>query len=361
MAQGNGVRRVCSCIAITLSFSGVVIAADWKFEASDGLSSMKLGFLAQARAESIENAAGETARDLYFRRLRLLFGGQLAPKWSFFFETDSPNLGRGESDGSKNASDIFIQDFVITYEHVDALKVDFGLILIPLSHNSQQSAASLLPSDYGPFSFLNSGATDSRVGRDYGVQVRGYAVGKSLEYRAGVYQGERGEDSTNDFRYAGRVVWYPLEPDTAFYYVGTTLGKKKILAIGGGLDVQEEYRAYSADVFFDHPVGTHHAITAQLARIHLDGDSFFSEVPEQDVTSLELGWYFARAKLQPYGAWYDRDVDDAASSDETQFEVGVAWYWEAYERVLKLGYGQLRKDGTADRDRLVLQLQIFHF
>lgn len=363
----HSVNRSFKChafavVAVALSTAALsASAAEWKIELGEDGSSIKFGFLAQMRAETIETADGEDfARELYFRRLRLLFGGSLGPRWSYFFETDSPNLGKGEADGSKGASDVYIQDFLITYKHAQQLHVDMGLLLIPLSHNSQQSAGSLLPSDYGPFSFLNSGPTDSRVGRDYGVQARGYLADNHFEYRAGVFQGERGDDSTNDFRYVGRLVWYPFEADTAFFYAGTTLGKKRILAIGAGLDTQEEYRAWAADVFLDQPLAGGDGLTLQVARISYDGDEIFPELPEQDVTSVEVGYYDGKTRLQPYAAWYDRDFAGALA-DEQQLEIGCAWYLAGFERVLKLAYGQLRKDEAVDRDRVVLQLQVLHF
>ena len=47
-----------------------------------------------------------------------------------------------------------------------------------------EEAASLLPIDYGPYTFANSAPTQSSVGRDTGIQARGYLANKRLEYRA---------------------------------------------------------------------------------------------------------------------------------------------------------------------------------
>jgi hypothetical protein len=122
--------------------------------------------------------------------------------------------------------------------------VEGGLMLTPNSHNSETSAAALLPIDYGPYSFLESTPTGSRVGRDYGVQLRGY-LAKHFEYRLGVYQGYRGENSTEPFRYVGRVVFYLFDPETGFFYTGTSLGTKKIVAIGLSADFQDTYQSYA--------------------------------------------------------------------------------------------------------------------
>jgi hypothetical protein len=337
--------------------------AEWKIESKDGDTSIKFGFLAQLRADAVDRPDGETARDIYFRRLRLLLGGKLGKKWSFFIETDSPNLGKGEGDGSKSSSDIFIQDAFFTYSHSNAFKIDMGQILIPLSHNSQQSAATLLPVDYAPFSFLNSGPTDSRVGRDYGVQFRGFLANDHFEYRAGIFQGNRGVDSTNGFRYVGRAVFYPFEADKGFYYAGTTLGKKQILALGAGYETQEEYRAYSADVFYDQPIGDGNGLTLQAGFYHYDGDVIFPELPEQDALQFELGYYIGSVKLMPFVTYYERDFEDPELVDQSGsiFQIGLGYYMKGFNRTLKASYGRIRPDVGDDRTQILVQLQLFYF
>jgi len=337
-------------------------SAQWEIKSDDGNASIKFGFLAQMKAEAQDTAdGGDTAQDLYFRRLRILVGGKMGDGWTYFFETDSPNLGKGESDGTKGAGDVYIQDFFVSYSKTDKFRFDAGMILIPLAHNSTQSAATLMPVDYGPYSFLNSGPTDSRVGRDYGVQIRGHLAKDHFEYRLGAYQGQRGTDSTNQFRYAGRVVWYPFEADKGVFYTGTTLGKKHILAIGAGADAQEDYRATAFDVFWDRPFGESNGFTVQAGWIEYDGDVFFPTLPKQSVMQAELGLWIGSAKVQPFLAWAERDYDDPASVDEARYEVGLAWYMKGFERVLKFAYGKIDPDSGEKLDRFTIQLQAFRF
>ena len=348
-------------MALVLAAGTSAAHAEWKIESKDGETSIKFGFLAQMRADAVDRPDGETARDLYFRRLRLLLGGKLGKKWSFFIETDSPNLGKGEGDGSKSSSDIFIQDAFFTYSHSNAFKVDIGQILIPLSHNSQQSAATLLPVDYAPFSFLNSGPTDSRVGRDYGVQFRGFLAKDHFEYRAGIFQGNRGEDSTNGFRYVGRAVFYVFEADKGFYYAGTTLGKKQILALGAGYETQEDYQAYAVDVFYDQPIGDGNGLTVQAALLHYDGDVIFPELPEQDAVQLEFGYYFSKVSLMPFVTYYDRDFEDEMLVDGSIFQIGLGYYMKGFNRTIKASFGQIRPDVGDDLTQILVQLQLFYF
>ena len=74
-----------------------------------------------------------------------------------FVETDSPNLGKSSNAGVKDANDMFIQDFAATYKVSQRFMLDAGLLLMEQSYNHNQSAATLLSTDYGPYTFVESG------------------------------------------------------------------------------------------------------------------------------------------------------------------------------------------------------------
>jgi hypothetical protein len=355
-------------LVLVAAFATGVNAAEWKIASEDGNSSIKFGFLMQGRVEfndfvvpETDPVQTDTAQDFYLRRARLLIGGQIAPKWTFFIETDSPNLGKGESDGTKNAGDVYLQDWAVTFNQSDAFKLDMGMLLIPFGHNGTQSAASLLPVDYGVFSFLTNGPTDSRIGRDYGVLARGYLADKHFEYRAGVFSGQRGTDSTNDFRYVARVVYHVFEPEAGLFYSGTNLGKKKILSIGGSYDHQEEYNGYVVDVYWDQPIGEGNGLTLQADYTQLDGDTFLTALPKQKVIYAEAGFYFAGAKLMPYATYGNRNFDADTTPDVDVIGGGLAYYIAGHNRALKLQYTQTKPDGGTSLDTITLQMQVFQF
>lgn len=336
------------------------LQAQWQISTEDG-SSIKFGFLAQARAESVDVGA-DTAQNLFFRRLRLLAGGKINDQLSFFFETDSPNLGKGSADGSKDAGDIFIQDFVITWKpKSDAFNLDVGMLLNELSYNSNQSAASLMATDYGPFSFVWSGPLTARVGRDYGVRARGYVANDRLEYRAAVLQGNRGVGNDNSFRFLGRLMLNIIGNQKGLFYTGTTLGKKQLLSVGASYDKQEDYEAYTGDVFWDQPVGGGNGFTLQGDWMHLDGDVFLPSLPEQDDLMLEAGFYIASVKLLPFIQYADRDFDDAARADDDKVQVGLGYMFNGHNGNLKFSYGKIGVDGGDDRDEFWINFQVFKF
>ena len=337
--------------------------AQWEIKPTDG-SSIKVGFLLQGQAESVDVAGSDdTSNNLFFRRARILLGGKINDQWTFFFETDSPNLGKGTgATGAKDAGDMYIQDFVVTYKPgSDAFNLDVGMMLNEVSYNSNQSAATLLATDYGPYTFAWSAPLQARVGRDYGVRARGYLFGDHLEYRASVMQGVRGENSDNDFRFLGRLMFNVFEAQKALFYTGTTLGKKQLLSFGASFDKQEEYETVGVDAFWDQPVGDGNGITVQADWSSLDGDDFLGALPEQENLFVEAGFYINSMKLLPFVQYADRNFKDSALADTDKIMVGLGYMFAGHNGNVKLSYGQHGTDGADDRDEIWLQLQLFRY
>jgi len=334
--------------------------AQWVVENKDATQSLKFGLLLQPNYEAIETVSGDHySQNLYFRRLRLLFGGKISESWSFFIETDSPNLGKGNALGVKDSGDIYIQDAVITYKAGDWLMVDTGMILFPISYNHNQSAAALLALDYGPYSFVENGALNERIGRDYGVQLRGYPFSKHFEYRVGIFQGYRGIDSANPFRYSARVAFWLTEAPTGYYYPGTLLASKNAWQIGASYDAQRDYKAYDLDTWGEFKIGNT-ALTFQGAYTHFDGGDFLPALAKQDDILVEVGLLLFGV-VTPYVQYAQQDFDDSSLNDENQIQGGINWWIKKHNLNLKLAYTQIDKDNFDKRNQVRLQLQFMNF
>src|SRR6266581_1134883 len=230
------INRVIGMMACALLGVAASASAQAVIKVSDDVN-VKFGMLLQTQADWTQDAAtGSYQENLFIRRVRFLVGGQVAPKITFFFETDDPNLGKSVS-GTKNISTGFtVQDAYLEWKAADAFALDAGLMFIPLCRNCYQSAATLLPIDYGAYAFLHGGPTKSVVGRDTGFMARGYLAKSRLEYRVGAFQGARDRLSANPLRWAGHLQYAFLDPEAGFFTTGTYLGKKKVLTVGGGFD-----------------------------------------------------------------------------------------------------------------------------
>jgi len=358
-----------------LSICGAVLMAGWlaqpaaaqiQVNSPDGKMSLKLGLLAQAEGEAIDNApnaAGDVhaADNLFLRRIRILGNFTFSDDLTFFFETDAPNLGKGNADGTKNNADLFLQDAYATYKFSKGLQLDAGMMLPPNSYNHTQSAATLMTIDYGFSTFNESTPITGRAGRDYGVEARGYLADDHLEYRAGVFQGARGVGNTNPFRLSGRVTYWAWGAETGFFYRGTSLGKTATLGIGGSYDVQKEYKAYSGDLYWEQPVAGGDGITVQVDYQTLDGDVFLKTLPKQVNTLAEVGYYFHGPKLQPYIQYTKTDFDLATLADVTWKQLGLAFFFGGHNQNVKLALTDIDKKGAKTRKQYLLQYQVFQF
>lgn len=346
-------------------FGGLVArpaAAQLQWASADGQMSLKLGLLSQVQFEALDNAdATHSGNNIFFRRLRLLGAFKLSDKLSVFVDTDNPNLGKGNADGSKNNIDLFIQDFTVTYSFNKAFSLDAGLMLTPSSYNHTQSAATLMAIDYGAYSFNESTPLTARTGRDYGVEARGYLADDHLEYRGGVFQGDRGVGSANPFRVAGRLTYWAWGAETGFFYRGTSLGKSKTLGIGGSFDIQKEYKSYSGDLYWEQPVAGGDGITLQVDYQTLDGDVFLPSLPKQANTLAEIGYYIHAARLQPYLQYMKNDLDNPALADEQRTQVGIAFFFGGHNQNIKLGYTDIDKQRAPKRNQYLAQYQVYQF
>jgi len=347
---------------VVLIAAAAPASAQLVLTSADGKQSIKLGILGQFALQTLDTANGqETTKDLFIRRARVI--GQV--KWgddlSLFFDTDSPNLGKGNPDGSKNNADLFLQDFVVTYTVAKEFQLDGGLILLAQDYNHNSSAASLLTVDYGAYTFNETTATTSRTGRDYGVQARGYLFDDHLEYRVGAFQGFRGIDSKNDFRYAGRLAFYVVGPETGLFYRGTSLGKLQTLSIAGSFDTQKDYSNYGFDVFFEQPVNGGDGLTAQFDYNWLNGKAFLPAIAKQKIWLGEVGYYFHTLKLQPFFQYNSEKFDVAGHVDEDRFFGGLAYYLQGHNSNIKVQFGRLEPKGGVKRNQFNVQYQVFAF
>jgi hypothetical protein len=250
------------------------------------------------------------------------------------------------------------------------------MMLMPLSHNGLQGATTLYGWDYFAYSFQQSGALGSYVGRDNGVQARGL-IAKHLEYRVGAFTGRRvalpavmgvepAQPSRTAVRVAGRVQYNVFDAETAFFYAGTYGGSKKILSIGGGFDVQKEYKAFAGDVFLDWPLGSD-VLTAQANIVRYDGGSWATSIVPQTDIMAEAGYRIGALKLSPIVRFEMSNVDSdratAAAPDQKRLGVGLAWWVLGHNANVKVFYTNITSDadpttpgGAAPNLRTINQL-----
>jgi hypothetical protein len=267
----------------------------------------------------------------------------------------------------------------------NGLLIQAGLQYVPLCRNCIASPPALLAMDFGSYSLLNSGVTSSSTGRDVGFLAKGYLLDNKLEYRAGVFSGARASTNTvgsavptqvasNSLRGAGRVALQLLDAEPISYAMPMTyLGRRKVLQLGVGGDLQSSYRAYSADAFLSYPVGTD-GVTLSGTFIHYDGSTFFTGLPKQNTFETEAGYHFNAASFTPWVKFETRQFDQAVKSvavqDDTRFQVGGTYFVMGNNLNVKAAYQFSSFDRTTaalaplsalTQNGFTLQLQAFYY
>ena len=354
-------RHIVVVLAVALSlFAASAALGQMQIKVNDNVN-LKFGILLQTQGDATQDVVSRLyAQNVFIRRARLLLGGQITPNLTFFAETDSPNLGKSLTTGTKNSQpSMFLQDAYVEYKVKDAFSIDAGLMLVSPSRNGLQSAASLMPIDYGAHTFANSAPTQSSAGRDTGMQAKGYLLNKHLEYRAGLFQGMR-DAQNRELRTTARVQYNFFDTETSYFYTGTYLGKKKILAIGAGYDHQHKYEGYAGDIFFDYPLANG-AITAQLDHIRYDGKTFLKSLPDQHDTLFEAGYLIGKTKWMPVVQIAQRNFTSGTLNDETRIGGGLNYFLTGHNANIKALYTRVDTKNLRRANQFTVQLQFFYF
>jgi hypothetical protein len=200
------------------------------------------------------------------------------------------------------------------------------------------------------------------VGRDYGVQVRGYPAKQHFEYRLGAFQGLRGVEARNTLRFTGRAVYYPFAAESGFFYGGTFQGTKRVLGLGASVDRQKQYGAYGADVFVEQPFNKgEQGITAQFNWLRFDGSTFLTALPKQDTYLIEAGYHFMKGTYTPFVQYAVRNFASPTTADQNSLQVGLAHWMAGHQRNLKFSAGRLHADGKPNQTQVLAQAQIFFY
>lgn len=353
----------------------------------------RFGLLLQSTADWAQDPnSAAYSENIFLRRIRFIALASVTKDVSVFFQTDNPRAGNAGTTGTKIINTGFVtQDAYLEWKVLgEALMVDGGLFYVPQSRGVLNSSSSGLSYDTPTFGLQQVTATGSTAGRDYGIGFKGYVIdGGRLEYRVAAFDGSRltttaqpaplGPEagSRNSFRAAARVQYDFLDTERAYTYVGSNLGRKKILVLGAWGDTQGDFSAYGADAMVDVPLGPG-AVTAEVDYLHYDGGSQFNQVvggivtpllPRQSAVFAHAGYYFEAVKLQPFLRYERNDFAESkfSSRDSRRYAGGLNWYVSGNNLKVTAFYERIVpsvRPATAlqkDTNHFAVQLQAYYF
>ena len=331
----------------------------------DGDISLSIGYWAQGWYQYVDPENGEELNDFMIRRTYFSVKGTATPELSFFMHYAGDRIGQDGLDNSSYGlgTGLALRDAWVTYKVLgNDFMIQAGRMYIPFTRNyGTTSTKALLTTelDWGQGGIRSGIFYPSKVGRDDSVTLWGNVLEDKLQYRLMV--GEGAESSAlnpdDNLRFAGRLSFNLFDTETGWFNKSTNLGQKKILAIGGGFDYQQDlvwgdkqddYTAYTADIHLDMPMGAG-ALTADLAYIGIDNSvngitsSDLTAGTDGDIMTGQLGFLF-NENIQPF-VHAEVIMPDASGAEDTNvYGAGLNYYIKGLANKLTAEYTLVDSD-----------------
>ncbi|MDO3379890.1 porin [Geoalkalibacter halelectricus] len=330
---------------------------------------LQLGFLAQLQYETVENAAGtdnnKWSNEFFTRRARILAMGSVHEKVKFFFDTDVPNAGKTGSDNS-----LIWNDGIIDFQFMPEINVSMGRILPPFALETQASATTLLGIDYNLNSIKLPTPNDRSFWRDDGVEARGLLAGGLIDYRVGVFKGQRDAamNPDDELRTTGMIMVNLGDAQGGWFYNMNSLGAIDALSFGVGFDRiphsaagVSNGKAWSLFALVDQGLGIGR-LTGAAAYYDWDGDGWAGGF-EGKTASVQAGYLVPcmlldGAHWQPVVRWQHQNPDVGPKLDT--LNLGLNYYLRGHNVNFKVDYAVNDQIIAGERvDAFRFQTQIY--
>jgi hypothetical protein len=339
---------------------------------------LQFGFLAQLQYELADGTSGANGEgwgsEFFARRLRIMGRGSVHKKVKFWFSTDVPNAGRS---GAPNT--IIWNDGFVDLQLAPEFNIAVGRFLVPFGPENRASPATSLGIDYNLNAIKIPTYADRAFWRDDGIEVRGMLFDGLIDYRGGVFRGERtynvaGPDDPvqlnnpdRELRTMGMVMLNFADPQPGWFYNPNSLGALKVLSVGAGYDRipnsapdRENSRAWSVFAVVEQPVGKGR-VNLQATYYDWDGTAWTGGF-EGTTIGAQLGYLvpgeMAGGLWQPVVRFQRQDNPDAEFTLNT-YNLGLNYFLKKHAFNIKLDYAiSERMVGGEGVDAFRIQTQL---
>lgn len=331
----------------------------------------------------------DSLNDILIRRSYFYLSGTVTPELSFFMHYAGDKLGMDEikdDSGKGLGSGLALRDAWVSYKVLgNDLIVQAGRMYVPFTRDyGTTSTKSLLTTDlnWGQGGHRSTIFYPSNIGRDDALTVWGNVLNDKLQYRIMLGDGEENDAKNHDdtMRYAGRLSYSVFTPETKWFNAGTYRGTKKVLAVGLGMDSQndlilngqeENYFAWTADVFYEQPLAGGDALTLTASYIDVSNtvnSISFTQMASGDdgsIMALKAGYYLGTkigpGNLQPFGHYQLISSDESGRDDTQVYGVGMNYYLKGAANKITLEGTFVNQDEEIDdtnvQDETLVTLQ----
>ncbi|APY07232.1 hypothetical protein BWZ20_02445 [Winogradskyella sp. J14-2] len=345
------------------------------------------------------------------RRSRILAYAQISPRFLILTHFGLNSLGAGNLTANPNSQQnnqrslLFLHDawaeFAVVpqklyigsglhyWNGISRLTNQSTLNMMTLDNPGGQGGASVSDARLFPWSNIT---TSDQFARHLGIYAKGSLGNFGYRISANNARNNIGElgptptfqvdnsVGTGTWNYAGyfKYDFFDKESDKLPYFVGSYLGKKKVLSVGAGfhyhpdalavnnLDNREDVFHTAFDVFYDAPLNDKLAISALGAYYNYkygdtDGAPGGGLVPSSGtILHGQAGLLFRNAKLMPYVKYNTQSLDYTPNS-ASEFGVGLNYFINGHFAKITAEYltGKSGLTGAENRNVFTIQTHIF--
>lgn len=309
-----------------------------------------------------------TTSDMYFRRNRLGFYGDVNDTLGFYVQTQLENaddryLNPYRVNKSGGSGGFNFVDAYLTFYIADEFQLLLGKFKSAFSRSNLEGCRTALTLDRSDYIYQ-----PYRLSRDYGIAAWGNLMDAKVGYKLSIMDGREGDSGDNiepesNFRIDGRIHVALLSPEFMYGYHATYLGTRRILTIGAGYSTEpgvvyadrtgltdkKDFVATTLDLNFEYPTapGT---VSFGAAAFDFSWDGAYKGA-DPDTTSYgyfgERNGFYTRAGFMPSGKfgpgkiqfflryenWKYAKLGNVFAQELTLTEVGFNYYM--YKEVLK--------------------------
>ncbi|MBW6520638.1 MAG: OprO/OprP family phosphate-selective porin [Desulfoarculaceae bacterium] len=372
-------KTLLACAGMLLVTAPAFAGPTWTFgEEDQGV--LKLDYKGQFQFVSRDTGSGDNGDDstneFKFRRNRLALMGGYGEQFGIYVQTEYTediNIGPlSVTDGSDN--DFRILDAVARFRYDNALNLWLGKYKYSMTRENLEACEMPLTLDR---SLLLRAPLVSDGTRDKGVTLWGNLFNDIFQYRINAMNGRNDSDSTPDsaFRYGARAHVSLLDPENGHGYRGTYLGEKKVLTIGAAYQMENDvayrnvmtrtgavdYKAWTADLFFEYPVDGVGTFTLAGAYVDYDlDDAYQSASPDLGTIDLngeknggyiKAGYMLPSLPLQFFARsenWSFAKLNNVYDQEVDWYGGGINYYFRGQnlKLTMELSRADFDKEGT---------------
>jgi len=297
--------------------------------------------------------------DIFMRRTRLVFNGDITRYFWFFIQVENTNFGKFANFTSR----MIFQDAVAAWAPTgstgnDVLLIEAGILRVPSSRGTITNVNNNFTIDGHPDLIRGFNANNFNANRSIGLEVRGWALEKKIGFRGGVFEGVRagqGAAATdpglnpNSVPLLAGIVQFNLlgSQEGGFSYEALYFSKVPLLSLSlaGGWQSNavrvtkgvSDFRTASSTAFFEYPFSEETEVVASLIGYR----------HKMGTGSRDSGWAFGADLgyrwnwIRPYASYEYFSSDDcvpiagestgpqcnqAHTADSRNFRTGLDFY-----------------------------------